>query len=261
MKPRRTPVWPAFISLLLLLPALSCSGHYLKNRGRDLADIFTAEVSTGSYGASVRVGPVKAGVSYKSPKGKAFGLRGGAIGSYYTAEFTALFFGADYFLSAPPSKETPPSSKKSPAGELFSGSQEENASPPEEEQLSAVGPDLREKRDKSFQARSPFGTRQALQKKPGLFKGKKDEKHTFAPVSYYTQVELSLGLYLGLKVGFNPGELLDFLAGLFNLDLFHDDEPLSPRGSTIEDHPLWNRLSDEEKRRLKQIYGDREVEW
>jgi hypothetical protein len=38
-----------------------------------------------------------------------------------------------------------------------------------------------------------------------------------------TQIEFQVGLFFMPRVGFNPGEALDFLFGWFNLDLFGDD--------------------------------------
>ena len=40
---------------------------------------------------------------------------------------------------------------------------------------------------------------------------------------YLTQLEISAALGVGLKVGFNPGELLDFILGFCNVDLYNDD--------------------------------------
>lgn len=42
-------------------------------------------------------------------------------------------------------------------------------------------------------------------------------------LSYYTQVEVALGLFRTIRVGFNVGELFDFLIGLTTLDIFSDD--------------------------------------
>ena len=41
--------------------------------------------------------------------------------------------------------------------------------------------------------------------------------------SYYSQIEISVGLMGSLKVGFNPGELLDFLLGFMGIDIYSDD--------------------------------------
>jgi hypothetical protein len=41
--------------------------------------------------------------------------------------------------------------------------------------------------------------------------------------SYYTQIEASVGLLGGIKLGFNPGELLDLILGTVGIDVYSDD--------------------------------------
>ncbi len=43
------------------------------------------------------------------------------------------------------------------------------------------------------------------------------------PWYYYTQCEVCLGVLRGVRLGVNPGELLDFLLGWTTLDTFNDD--------------------------------------
>jgi hypothetical protein len=43
------------------------------------------------------------------------------------------------------------------------------------------------------------------------------------PASFYTQCEAAAGLGWTLRLGFNPGELLDFLLGWTTLDIYGDD--------------------------------------
>ena len=40
---------------------------------------------------------------------------------------------------------------------------------------------------------------------------------------YYSQIEVVVGLGLSVRLGFNPGELLDFLLGWFGIDIYNDD--------------------------------------
>ena len=42
-------------------------------------------------------------------------------------------------------------------------------------------------------------------------------------ISYYTQVEVVGGLVGTCRLGFNPGELLDFILGWTTIDIFNDD--------------------------------------
>jgi len=43
---------------------------------------------------------------------------------------------------------------------------------------------------------------------------------------YYTQIEAAGGLLLTLRLGFNPGELVDFVLGWLFLDIYSDDVEL-----------------------------------
>jgi hypothetical protein len=40
---------------------------------------------------------------------------------------------------------------------------------------------------------------------------------------YFTQLEVVVGLGLSARLGFNPGELLDFTLGWFGIDIYNDD--------------------------------------
>ena len=42
-------------------------------------------------------------------------------------------------------------------------------------------------------------------------------------LAYLTQVEAVVGLGPSIRLGFNPGELLDFILGWVTLDIFNDD--------------------------------------
>ena len=40
---------------------------------------------------------------------------------------------------------------------------------------------------------------------------------------FWTQIDLALGIYWPVRIGFNPGELLDFVLGWTTLDIYGDD--------------------------------------
>lgn len=42
-------------------------------------------------------------------------------------------------------------------------------------------------------------------------------------IPYYTQFEIAVALGPSLRLGFNPGELIDFLLGWTTIDIFRDD--------------------------------------
>lgn len=54
-------------------------------------------------------------------------------------------------------------------------------------------------------------------------KGFKDEDWSVGDFSYYTQIEVAAGISRTVRLGINPGELLDFLVGWVRIDLFDDD--------------------------------------
>jgi hypothetical protein len=43
------------------------------------------------------------------------------------------------------------------------------------------------------------------------------------PARYYSQIEVVAAAGVSLRIGFNPGELLDFFLGWFGVDTYHDD--------------------------------------
>lgn len=43
------------------------------------------------------------------------------------------------------------------------------------------------------------------------------------PVQFYTQIDIAVALGFGGRVGFNPGELLDFILGWTTIDIYGDD--------------------------------------
>jgi len=242
-------------SLLVLLFTISCSSPYLRNRGHDALDVFTVEFQTRSYGASVRAGPVKLGLSYKSPNGLDVGLRGGDFGRHSSAEFTAIAIGADYFQKNPLT-DLMDKQQKTPTDQKADKDKKDNTPPaietPESEaatetpRLPVALPALR---DKEFRARSPFGTTIALQKKTALLK----KPGNFAPLTYYTGIEVSLGLFFGIRIGLNPVEFLDAVVGWTTLDLFGDDEPYeTAQERELKKNPLYNTLTDEQKQKLRE---------
>lgn len=48
-------------------------------------------------------------------------------------------------------------------------------------------------------------------------------RHSAATPQFYTQIEVAAGLGPSIRLGMNPGELIDFVVGLAGVDLFSDD--------------------------------------
>ncbi len=236
----RSPVLLLIFLFMSLSSGISCSGHYLRNRADDAADIFT-EVTTGSYRLAIQAGPVSIGAHYKSP-GKACGLRGGFFGCYETASFTALFFGTDYFGAEPFENKLKSAAENKTEEEVTS----------ESEDISPL--DLRKK---SIYAKSPFGTISHLHRETPLIQKptlefRRERKKRFAPAYHYTRLELIIGLYFGLRLGINIGELADFLVGIAGFDLYGDDRPYEPETDTrsYKEHPLFDYLPEETQKMI-----------
>jgi len=57
--------------------------------------------------------------------------------------------------------------------------------------------------------------------------------------SQLTQIEIVAGAIITMRAGFNPGELLDFILGWFNIDIYNDD---LEKQNKIEQPPASDRL-------------------
>lgn len=258
-----------FVILFLLLAGgslLDCSGKYARDRGRDFADIWTVEFSEGTYGAAVRAGPLKVGALYKDPSKPTYGLRGGYWGKYYTGGYTALFFGSDYFGTEPlefgesgsdTKKEAEKEAENVPIADplaAMGGGDDENNG--DDDPFSNDERILKE-RNKLYYVRNPFGTTKPLTKAGRIFKRnaydmslKKEDE--WAPAYYFTQFEITVGVYYGVTLGVNFGELLDFILGIFTIDIMRDDDVDDPLIRALRKHPLWDQLSDEEQDKMIQ---------
>ncbi len=54
-----------------------------------------------------------------------------------------------------------------------------------------------------------------------------DYNYEIFPVYYFTQIEVIFALGAGFRLGFNPGELIDFIVGWTTIDIFNDDKFLT----------------------------------
>ena len=180
----------ALAATLLLATALLASGcaTYVRDRVADAGDIFTATVGTG-IGVTAKAGPIHTGLGFDIDL---YGLRGGEFGSFVPDRKT------DTLL--PPSCD---------AAAIAAA-------------IGAFGPHKSRAwaRGKTFS--SPYlDTGELL---PFLDLPWDDDAECHPLIDpQWTQIDLSVGLIASARVGFNPGELLDFLMGLVGLDLYGDD--------------------------------------
>ncbi|HOX06645.1 MAG TPA: hypothetical protein PK280_09600 [Planctomycetota bacterium] len=183
------------LSLLVLAPALAagCGPRgYFTDRWRDAKDVFSASVGTGG-GAKARVGPVQVGALFNSDFA---GFRGGT-GFHLTQPFSERA-GQVLDMASPVPLPWPSDKIRFPltSAEGFNLEYCEG-------RFDRAAVD----RDKTYNAIFPFIPLLTVSDRP----------------YYYTQVEAVVGVGGTLRLGFNPGELLDFLLGWTTLDIYGDD--------------------------------------
>jgi hypothetical protein len=169
-----------------------CATGYLADRGRDAADIFTASAGLG-LGAQARIGPLHAGLGVFHDVA---GLRGGRVVTY-------------------------PSGIHGEHGALESISEETTIQSYEYFDPNASVADEVD-RFKRFEAHGfPFVAFVSTEENHLMSK----EEQAMVPLlhSYYTQIEVTGSILGGVRLGFNPGEFLDFILGWFGIDIYNDD--------------------------------------
>lgn len=183
--------------VLLLVGVTGCAtSAYFTDRKRDAADVFTLTVGTGG-GVEARVGPVQAALFFNRDSA---GLRGG---EWYRAMNTNAvnFRSSDVMEAATP---LPVVLTAAMGAYPFLTSVDKFVPTP--------GAD---RRNKQYEAYGPLV--------PGLTLGNK--------AHYYTQIEAAVGLGPSLRLGFNPGELLDLVLGWASVDIYGDDVSGKPTGT------------------------------
>lgn len=179
--------------MLLGLAAISpgCASSYMVDRGRDVADIFTVAVGVGA-GVKARVGPATVGAIANVD---VVGLRNGLILDPYDANVDLQS------LVVP----LPPCVADSPPYLSFGF--------------------------EAFQLRAPCGSRESLGMiaqsgfpfiTTTLVSGS-NQAPLSARLKYWTQIEAAAGLGPSIRIGFNSGELLDFILGWITIDIYKDD--------------------------------------
>ncbi len=171
------------VAVLVVASMTGCATPYVVDRGRDAADIFTATIGYGA-GAKARVGPLSTGLFYNRDT---VGLRGGALfknKSGATDDFTSI-------IPIPVSY----------VGLMFV--------------LDEFFPeDSKSQRHKGYQVISAM---------PLVSVVSSPTNDWFTILTYNSQIEVAAGIGGTLRLGFNPGELIDFILGWTTLDIYGDD--------------------------------------
>jgi hypothetical protein len=176
-----------FVSVGVCALLQGCASAYWADRWDDARDVVTCAAGLG-LGAKARVGPLQAPLIVQSDY---IGLR---CGEGFAASMRDDFW--TYVSDAGHVVETPFPVYLREYGTLYSGYEKFDPGG-----LSAI----RHKRVRS----------QGV----GLATFDGDEQN----YGFYTQVEVTVGVIFSVRIGVNPGELVDALAGFTTLDLFGDD--------------------------------------
>lgn len=194
-------------SVIAALGCLLLSGcvGFWRDRRNDLADVFTLSVEPG-VGAKVRVSSLGVGAYVGGP---GYGLRGGVFGEQSTPSNSGqpctesavfLVFGSEKFW--------PNSGWAALRCKAFS----------------ADGVPLIDKASEREGSNSGRGEHTVDTSIDALVTDEFElEGGPRRSASFYTDVELNLGLFYGPRIGVNPGEFLDLVVGFFGLDLYGDD--------------------------------------
>lgn len=207
----------ASLTAIIAVAITGCASTrgYFVDRGRDARDIVTATVGLG-VGAKIQCGPLNGGAIANVDL---YGLRGGAFYEFdgdvapYSADVEMICFGAGRY-------------KCLTSYAHGYRSNERNKSIPTWW-------------FKSFEYTREYmqnGHKVTAHHRPCYIpfvrfprSNPKDKEH---PWYYYTQIEAVVALGPSVRLGFNPGELVDFLLGWAYVDIYKDD--LERRMTEIE---------------------------
>ena len=168
------------VTVAVVVLGAGCAGSgYFAKRGRDLRDVFTAELGYG-VGAKARTGPLHAGLSYVWTP---MGLGNGELYSFRDA-----------------------------------ATEEQCPYDVELVCMGIEGAPRGENRGKDCTA----GWGWPFVAWPKAIKAGDDGKALW-PHPYYTDIRVTVGCGPAVTLGFNPGELLDFMLGWFGIDVYKDD--------------------------------------
>jgi len=224
-----------FILFLSIFFFLDCA-TYWNNRRKDLQDVVTVGLEKPVYGVNLKLAPVNIGFLFvggetvpgKKDLGSGVGLRGGSFASYTSQQLVFGFMGGELFYSGEldldddgkmlyenkiPLVKIPRDNIKSHSLKYI--------------KILVDPPKDRKKRQKE-EARNAI-IQEKLRENPNAdpmllsYLPKDNPKPNGYPKSFLYQIELTLGIYGGLRIGFNPAEFLDFILGFTTYDLYEDD--------------------------------------
>ncbi|MCX7044290.1 MAG: hypothetical protein NTX50_02235 [Candidatus Sumerlaeota bacterium] len=196
------PIWILATMLVILCTGCATVGGYLRDRTLDAFDVFSVTLGLGG-GVAGRAGPVHLGLGAYVDS---YGIRGGDW-----RVFPGLMDAGGYGMTLEDTLQIWDSSGRClPIGAISISrilGASENRYVYKCHQVTG-GPLLaflhEEEEDSYYDA------------------DQKERKPVLRP--YYTQIDCSVAALFGVRIGFNPGELLDFCLGFLTIDLYKDDD-------------------------------------
>lgn len=176
--------------LAVVIGATGCATPYMMDRERDAADIFTVSTGIGG-GIKAQCGPVASGLSWMAD---VEGLRGGSITKYPGGCASWGMMDVNFVVY---------------------GGEEFNVLHGVAQQAGAENYETLEPRHKCYRAPCILGLSFPLTL-PG-------DPWSRGHLYRLTQIEIAGGIYRTVRIGFNPGELIDFILGWTTIDMFDDD--------------------------------------
>lgn len=221
-----------FVCILFFLDCAT----YWKNRKNDLQDIITIGTEKPMYGVNLKLAPINIGFLFvggdsepgKKDLGDGIGLRGGSFSSYFSQQLVFGWMGGETFYSGEleltdegkmqyedkiPIVKDPRDNIKSHSLKYIS-----ILTDPPKERKKAKKEEARKEIIQGILAENPNPD-------PALYAYlPKEKKKPFGyPKSYLYQIEVTIGIYRGIRIGFNPAELFDFILGFTTYDMYADD--------------------------------------
>ncbi|HMW05014.1 MAG TPA: hypothetical protein PK079_05690 [Leptospiraceae bacterium] len=188
---------------------------YLINRGNDFIDIVNIGFEDNIYGGGIYIDSIMFGLAYGAKDSSGVGLRFGHLGMYQSNDSES-----NNFLKAGSENGPCRDSRYGTFGQLqFLFFATSNYHEPR-----SIIMVRNYRKNIAFMNVLLYGASKRDSSKGLLlcYRGKK--YHTIIRDSYVVlPMEVSFGLYYGIRLGFNPHELLDFIVGIFGFDLLDDD--------------------------------------
>ena len=173
-----------FALMIVATTVCGCATPYMVNRRRDFADIFTCASGSGG-GVKARVGPLRTGLFFEMTG--ITGLKAGEFHAVWPGCYEGLI-DVDLLLASHEQFD-PEISTVRERGKVIDS----------RGVLCLSSPVFRTNW-------TPYVSAPARQRIP-----------------YFTQVEVAVGAWRTLRIGINPGEIVDFVLGWTTLDVYLDD--------------------------------------